>query len=119
MSKEEKWSKCGKHFAAHDIIRWKQAIWPDAKRKRGKRKAVKKGERRTTAEVLEIDDRGYVRLCVLKDEEISNTYGVPLELFKKDDVIVRKRETIEKGNPERLDWSDETARPHTVSRFLR
>ena len=118
MSKEV-WTSCGKYFSANDIIRWKQPIWPDAKGKRRRKKVVKKGERRTTAFVLELDDRGYVRLSVLKDEVIANTYGVPLDLFKKDDVIVRKRETIEKGNPERLIWTDETARTHTVSRFLR
>lgn len=119
MSKEEIWTKCGKHFSAADVIRWKQPIWPKAKGRRGRKKPEKRGERLTTAEVLEIDDRGYVRLCVLKDEVLANKYGFPLELFKKDDVIVRKRETIEKGHPERLDWSDETARPYTVSRFLR
>jgi hypothetical protein len=119
MSKEERWTKCGKHFFVGDVIRWKQPIWSDTKGKRGKKKATKKGERLTTAAVLEFDNRGYARLCVRKDEIIANKFGVPLELFKKDDVIVRKRETIEKGNPERLDWSDETARPHAVSRFLR
>lgn len=118
MSKEPTWIKCGKYFAVGDVIRWKQPIWSDGKR-RGKKKGVKKGERLTTAAVLEVDSRGYVRLCVRKDEIIGNKYGTPLDCFKKDDVIVRKWETIEKGNPERMEWSDATARPHTVSRFLR
>ncbi len=119
MSKEPTWIKCGADFIEPDVIRWKEAIWLEPKRKTKKRKPTKAGERRITADVLTIDSRDYVRLSVMKDEIVENKFGMPLKHLKKEEVIVRKRATIARGDVERMEWSDETARPHTISRFLR
>lgn len=118
MPKSVTWIKCGADFISPDVLRWTEAVWLEPKRKTRKRKATKAGERRVTAAVLTLDSRGSVRLSVIKDEILENKFGMPLKALKQDDVIVRKRATIERGNPERMKWSEESARSLAVSKFL-
>ena len=118
----EKWVECDGNYVDGDVRRWNQAIWSDEGPRRSKKKKVTKlGERRLTAEFLAEDGKGCVRMSVLKDEIVSNIYEIPLKLLKKGTVIVRKRTTINKGKPERLLWTDETARSWATaaSRFFR
>lgn len=112
------WINCGEDFIAGDVVRWTEAVWLEPKRKTKKKKAEKVGERCVTAAVLTMDSKGFVRLSVMKDEITANKYGMPLKPFTKDQVIVKKRATIGRGNAERLKWSDESARAMAVSRFL-
>jgi hypothetical protein len=112
------WTECGGELITGDVIRWTEAVWPERKRK-SKKKPEKIGERRVTAAVLTLDSKGFVRLSVMKDEITANKYEMPLKHLKKDQVIVRKRVTIDRGKPERMKWSDETARAVAASRFLR
>ncbi len=119
MPNTNKWIKCGADYIAGDVLGWTEAVWLEPKRKTRKRKATKAGERRVIAAVLTLDGRGYVRLSVIEDKITENKFEMPLKALKRHEVIVRKRATIERGNPERLKWTDETARPHAVSRFLR
>ena len=112
------WIECGSAFTVGDVVRWTEAIWMEQKRRSRKKKPSKIGERRITAAVLELDSRDYVRLSVIKEDILSNTYGMPLKPLKKDQVIVKKRGTIARGKPERLKWTDETVRAIEVSRFL-
>jgi len=113
------WVKCGSDFTPGDVLRWTEAIWLETKRKSRKKKPTKIGERRVTAAVLELDSRDYVRLSVIKEDILSNEYGMPLKPLKKEQVIVKKRATIARGKPERLKWTDETVRAIEVSKFLR
>jgi len=113
------WIKCGEDFITGDVVRWTEAVWPERKPRSKKRKPEKLGERRVTAAVLTVDSQGFVRLSVMKDEITANKYGMPLKPLKKDQVIVKKRATIGRGNSERMKWSDESARALAVSRFLR
>ena len=118
MPKTITWLKCGTQFITGDVLRWTEAVWLEPKRKTRKRKSTKAGERRITAAVLTLDSRGYVRLSVIKDEIIENKFGMPLKELKREEVIARKRATIERGHPERMAWSEERARDMAVSRFL-
>jgi len=72
-----------------------------------------------TAAVLTTDDKGFVRLSVMKDEITANKYEMPLKPLKKDQVITKKRATIGRGSAERMKWSEETARALAVSKFLK
>src|SRR5689334_22330194 len=112
------WIKCGEDFITGDVLRWTEAIWPERKPRSKKKKPEKLGERRVTAAVLTTDNKGFVRLAVMKDEIIANKYEMPLKSLKKDQVIVKKRATVGRGHAERLKWSDESARAMAVSRFL-
>ena len=120
-SETSDWVECGTHLLYSDVICWTDPIWPERKRRRKKGKGgatPPHGEQRVTAQVLEVDSREYVRLLVIKAEITKNTHGMPLKAFKKDDIVVKKRATIMRGNPERLKWIDEAHRSAEISKFL-
>ena len=111
------WIPCGEEFIPEDVVRWNQAYWPPTSRRTKKGKPW--GEHRVTAEVLEVDRRDFVRLSVIKDEITDNPDKMPIKLFKKGEVIVKKRATIGRGKAERLEWTEEIVRAVEVSKFLR
>ena len=118
---EPEWSKDVSRLAVSDVIRWTEPIWPEQKRRRRRLKGAKvrpNGEQRVTAQLLELDSREYLRLMVLKAEIVSNPDGMPLKAFKKGEIIVKKRTTVERGSPERLKWRDEAHRSTEISDFL-
>jgi hypothetical protein len=65
-----KWIPCGEKFIIGDVVRWKEAVRVE-KGKR-KKKLIKVGERRVTAEVLNTDRKGFVCLSVCKCEILAN-----------------------------------------------
>ena len=82
-----KWIPCGEKFIVGDVVRWKEAVWIE-KGKR-KKKLVKVGERRVTAEVLGTDRKGFVCLSVCKCEILANLAARVLGPFKKGEIIRR------------------------------
>jgi len=106
------WLPCGGGFIEADVIRWTEAVWHKSRRGR----ATKAGERQVTAEVIG-DAEGWVQLLVrdcrpLGHEPLAGT------LLTAGSETRRKRQTIEKGRPERLLWSDEAARASLVAKPL-
>lgn len=99
------------------MIRWKEGVWERRSRRRNAR-AVNVGDRLVTAEVLREEDEEWVHLLVRRCEMVSEKFGRKVTLLPKDEEIRRRRRTIERGEPERLPWSDETARGALISRFL-
>src|ERR1700687_988145 len=110
-----KWIPCGGGFIEADVIRWKEAVWRRSKRKR--RRAVRLGDGRVTAEVIR-DEDGWVDLLIRGYAVSDEIRGRKVEVLAKGTEIRRKRSTIERGKPERLPWSDETARAALASQFL-
>ena len=115
---EQEWIPCEESFipVTSDVVSWTEPYWPPTRRRRKKVKPW--GEHRVTAEVLEVDRRDFVRLSVIKDEITDNPDRMPMKLFKKGEVIVKKRATIARGKAERLKWTEETVRAVKVSKFL-
>jgi hypothetical protein len=111
------WISCSDGFIEADVVRWTEAVW-----KRGRRKgsrAMKVGERLIIGQVERTDASDWVFLQVLESRVTKETQGRSVtEVLKKGQDIRRKRRSIERGEPERLRWSDETARGALVSRFL-
>jgi hypothetical protein len=112
------WVPCGSGFIEADVVRWKERVWEKRSRRRNAR-AINIGERLVTAEVLREDAEGWVylltRACAVSSERIP---GRKVTLLPKEENLRRKRHTIERGKPERLLWSDESARAILASRFL-
>jgi hypothetical protein len=104
------WLPCGSGFIEADVIRWTESVWHKPKRGR----ATKTGECQVTAEVIG-DTDGWVQLLV-RDCRPVGQETVAGALPSVGSQIRRKRQTIEKGRPERLLWSDEAARALIVAR---
>jgi hypothetical protein len=111
-----KWIPCGKGFIEADVIRWKEAVWEKRSRRRTAR-AVNAGERMVVAEVIS-DKDGWVELLVRGCTIVSEKPGWLLKPLATNIAVRRRRRTIERGNPERLLWSDESARAGLNSMFL-
>lgn len=103
------WISASEGFIEADVIRWTEGIY--AKRRRKNAKSQRIGERQVTAEVIEATDDGWlkllVRACVITKDDYAGTRLPPLNTGEQ---IKRARKTIERGKPERLLWSDESAR---------
>lgn len=104
------WIPLKNDFIAADVIRWDEAVY--AKPGRRSRRPVKIGTRRVTAEVLKGPDAdGWVALLVRQCEVLTETViGQVVEKFKNGRSLRRASDTIVRGKPERLLWTDETAR---------
>jgi hypothetical protein len=112
-----KWISCGDGFIEADVIRWREGVWERRSFRRNAR-AVNVGDRRVTAQVLQEDDEEWVHLVVRRCEMVSEKFGRKITLLAEDEEIRRRRRTITRREPERLLWSDETARGALVSKFL-
>ena len=110
------WIPCGGGFMEADVIRWKEAVWEKRSRRRHGR-AVNAGERMVVAEVIS-DKDGWVELLVRGCTIVSEKPGWLLKPLPTKLATRRRRQTIERGNPERLLWSDESARAGLNSMFL-
>ena len=110
------WVPCGRGFIEADVIRWNEGVWQKPRRRRGR--AVNVGDRVVIAEVIR-DDGGWVGLLVRGCTIASEKPGRKVLPLAKNMDVRRKRHTIEKGKPERLLWSDESARALLVSKFLK
>ena len=111
----QKWVPCGSGFIEADVIRWKEAVWEKRRRLRGR--AVNAGDRLVVAEVLR-DADGWVELLVRECTIVSEKPGWLLKPLPNNVEVRRRRRTIERGNPERLRWSDESVRAGLKSKFL-
>jgi hypothetical protein len=112
-----KWIPCGNGFIEADVVRWKEAMWEKSSRRRNAR-VVNVGDRVVTAELLREDAEGWVCLLTRACEVASEKPGRKVAVLPKNQEIRRKRRTIERGQPERLLWSDESARAILASKFL-
>jgi hypothetical protein len=110
------WVPCGSGFIEADVIRWKEGVWEKRSRRRTAR-AVNAGDRMVTAEVLR-DADGWVELLVRESTVVSEKPGWLLKPLPNNVEVRRRRTTIERGNPERLLWSDESVRAGLTSTFL-
>ena len=76
------------------------------------------GDRVVIAEVIRDEEDGWVDLLIRGSGVSSEKPGRKVAALAKDNTVRRKRRTIERGKPERLRWSDESARAVLVSKFL-
>lgn len=106
------WIPCGSGFIEADVIRWNEAVWH--KLRRGKGRTVNVGNRMVIAEVIR-DEGEWVDLLVRDCIVLGETTSRKVAPLPKNQGVRRKRRTIEKAKPERLLWSDETARAVLVS----
>jgi len=111
------WIPCSTGFIEADVVRWTEPVW-----KRGRRKGsrpVKVGERLVVAQVAGVEAGGWALLQVIESRVTEEKQGRRVtEVLRKGQDVRRKCTTIKRGKPERLRWSDESARANLTSRFL-
>lgn len=102
-----KWTQSGE-FVESDVIEWTEAIWPTNHARRQK-KSRPWGKQKITAQITAIDG-DFVKLTVLKSAITENIIGSELRPYKVGTTITKKRQTLLRGEPERLLWSEEDVR---------
>lgn len=100
------WEKAGQ-FVESDVVEWVEAIWSPNKFK--KKKSKPWGKQKVVAQIAHIEG-DFVKLTVLKASVIENIIGSELRPHKVGATITKKRQTLLRGNPERLHWSEEDVR---------
>ncbi len=110
------WIPCSGGFIETDVVRWTDGVWQKPRHRRGR--AVNVGNRVVIAEVLR-DQDGWLDLLVRGCSVGREAPGREVAVLATNQEIRRKRHTIEKGNPERLRWSDEAARAALVGTLAR
>jgi len=102
------WEKSTKKFVVSDVIEWTETIWPP-RNPRSRKKPRPWGKQKVTAQITEIEAE-YIKLTVLKSEIMENTIGSELKPHKVGSALTKKKDTILKGEPQRLHWSEEDVR---------
>lgn len=111
----EQWISASEGFIQADVIRWTEGIYPKHRRKNAK--SPRLGERQVTAEILEATEDGWLKLLVLGSIVTKDEYaGSRLPPLNTGEQIKRARKTVVRGKPERLLWSDESARLSVLKR---
>jgi len=108
------WVSAADGFIEADVIRWTEGIYEKRRGKKGKSRRL--GERLVAAEVIEATVDGWLKLLVRAAAVIKDDYaGGQMPPLQIGVTIRRARKTVERGKPERLLWSDESAREIIVA----
>lgn len=101
------WTQSGE-FVESDVVEWTETIWPPSQSRRRK-KSRPWGKQRVTAQITAVDG-DFVKLTVLRSSIVENIIGSELKPHKVGAIITKKRQTLMRGEPERLLWSEEDVR---------
>lgn len=97
-------------FVEGDVVKWSEAIWSPNNRRRRKNANKKPwGKQEVTAQVVGMDEE-FIALKVLKAKITESNVGTELLPHKVGATIKKKRQTLLKGQPERLLWTEEDVR---------
>jgi hypothetical protein len=103
------WKQSEDRFLESDVVKWTEAIWSPQRARRSKKKRRPWGKQAVTGQILSIDG-DLLEVRVLKAEILENEIGSKLTPHKPGTVIKKKTQTLLKGEPERLLWSEEEVR---------
>ena len=97
-------------FVEGDVVKWSEAIWsPNNRRRRKVANRKPWGKQEVTAQVVGMDE-DFISLKVLKAKITESNVGTVLIPHKAGTTIKKKRQTLLRGQPERLLWSEEEVR---------
>ena len=95
-------------FVESDVVEWTEAIWPPNHSRRRK-KSRPWGKQKVTAQITAING-DFIKLAVLKSEITENIIGSELKPYKVGTALIKKRNTLLRGDAHRLHWSEEDVR---------
>jgi hypothetical protein len=104
------WRETKDGFVEGDVVKWSEAIWsPNNGRRRKNANKKPWGKQEVTAQVIGMDD-DFLTLKILRSKIMESNVGTELIPHKVGATIKKKRQTVLKGQPERLLWSEEEVR---------
>jgi hypothetical protein len=101
------WTQSGE-FVESDVVEWTEAIWPPNHSRRRK-KSRPWGKQKVTAQITAVEG-DFVKLTILRSAIVENIIGSELKPHKVGTILTKKRQTLMRGEPERLLWSEEDVR---------
>src|SRR5450631_2682752 len=101
------WEHATNSLLEADVIEWTEAIWPPSTSRKKKRRPW--GKQTVTGQITGTEG-DFVMVLVLKARITENNFSSELRTHKVGSTIKKKRQTILKGSPERLHWSEEDVR---------
>jgi hypothetical protein len=102
------WEKSTKDFIVSDVIEWTETIWPTRKPRR-KQKPKPLGKQKVTGQITKIEG-DFVTFTILRSVITENPDRADIKPHTVGADITKKIQTILKGEPERLLWSEEDVR---------
>ncbi len=106
------WEEATGDFLESDVVEWQEAIWPPSTSRKRKRRPW--GKQTVTGQIVKIED-DFVVVLVLRARITENNFSSELRPHKVGTTITKKRQTLLRGNPERLHWSEEDVRAALLS----
>jgi len=102
------WESAVGELVVSDVIGWTETIWPPRKPRR-KSKPKPLGKQKVTGQITDIDS-DFITFTVLKAEITDNPHRADIKPHTVGTALTKKKQTILKGNPHRLHWSEEDVR---------
>lgn len=102
------WDSTVGEFVISDVIEWTETIWP-ARKPRRKSKPKPLGKQKVIGQITGIEG-DFITLTILKAEITDNPHRADIRPHQVGTTITKKKQTILKGNPHRLHWSEEDVR---------
>jgi hypothetical protein len=102
------WEKSTKEFVISDVIEWTETIWP-ARKPRRKSKPRPLGKQKVTGQITGIEG-DFVTFTILRSAITENPNRADIKPHTVGTGLTKKIQTILKGEPERLLWSEEDVR---------
>lgn len=102
------WTDSDDQLVISDVIEWTETVWPPRKPRR-KSKPKPLGKQKVTGQITGIEG-DFITLIILKAEITDNPHKADIKPHTVGKAITKKRQTILKGEPQRLHWSEEDVR---------
>ena len=102
------WESAVGELVLSDVIEWTETIWP-ARKPRRKSKPKSLGKQKVTGQITGIEG-DFITLTILKAEITDNPNREDIRPHQVGTAIIKKQQTILKGEPQRLYWSEEDVR---------
>ena len=113
--KPPKWGSAVGKLVISDVIEWTETIWP-ARKPRRKSKPKPLGKQKVTGQITDIDS-DFITFTILKAEITDNPHRADIKPHTVGTALTKKKQTIFKGEPHRLHWSEEDVRKAFLNDF--
>ena len=106
--KPPNWASAVGELVISDVIQWTETIWPP-RRPRRKSKPKPLGKQKVTGQITKIEE-DFITFVVLKAKITDNPRRADIKPHTVGTALTKKKQTILKGEPHRLHWSEEDVR---------